>query len=123
MSLSMTIGMVCLLGLLVIFVLKFVNINKLRKKEKQLYEMDLVMVGAFLSLVFWVGFMASMSGALLAEDTIVGTTTYTVNYYSDFYSLQAYYWLVVFLFVMNLALSFVEGMSRVEFMVREYTGG
>lgn len=122
MSLSMTVGLVCLVGLVVIFVAKIINILKLRKREKQLYEMDLVLIGIFLSLFFWGCYLGAMSSSLVAVDTITTDTGVITVSYGDFYDLQIYYWLVVFLFVMNLFMGIVEASSRIEFFVKEYTG-
>jgi len=119
LSLSTTIGLICLIGLIIVFVIKFLNLLNKRK----FYKSDLALVGIFLALLFWVGYMASMGSALIAEDLITsGTDTYVLNTHSDFYNLQAYYWITVVFFVLNLLMGFIELMLGVNLLVKEYDG-
>jgi len=114
----MTIGLACLTGLIIVFLIKLLNIFNKRK----FYKTDLALIGIFLSFIFWVCYMASLSSSLIAIDTITTTAGEITVMYGDFYDLQVYYPLVAFLFVLNMFLGIIESFSAVEFMVKEYTG-
>ena len=118
MSLSTTVGLVCLIGLIIIFIIKLMNVLNHRKY----YKSDLALIGIFLSLIFWICYMASMSASLNAVDVVTTTTESITLLSGEFYILQIFYWLVVFFFIINCFIGLIEIFMSVEGMVKEYMG-
>jgi hypothetical protein len=118
LSLNTTIGIICLIALIIIFCIKLLNVLNKRK----FYKTDLSLIGMFLSLIAWVGYMAAMGSSLYAVDVITtGSETITMLA-NDFYILQVYYPLIVFLFIINVFMGLIEVFISVGFLVKEYTG-